>query len=75
MAFANWFNLVRSYDQKKCHVDLINIYGWASLTCTPGIGYYPIPPFFLNMIGPKCGTFDHFSHKINWVILFLYDIF
>ena len=29
------------------------ILGWGSLTCTPGIGYYPVPPFFLNMIGSK----------------------
>jgi len=45
------------------------------LNLYPGYRLLSYTPFFLNMIGPKCGTFDHFSHKINWVILFLYNIF
>jgi hypothetical protein len=36
-----------------------------TLTCTPGIRYYPVPPFFLNMIGLK----THHQSQIFYAFL------
>jgi len=44
---------VTCYNKIKIWLLLVMWFYRESLTYTPGIRFYPVPPFFLNMIGLK----------------------